>query len=156
MEYKSKYTASEIDAKLSQVFDSTLQTKEVEVSEDTTIKADEGFLALKEVSVKVKGGSGSGSDWRYYASDTAILRDVIGLIAHKVKYTTGNVGMSASYFSASSVDSQVFAIAYDALTLIKGSDGVSTFQEELIKAGFSEEAMSQLGLRKITEEEFYA
>ena len=32
MEYKSKYTASEIDARLSQVFDSTLQTKEVEVA----------------------------------------------------------------------------------------------------------------------------
>lgn len=75
MNYKSKYTASEIDARLSQVFDSTLQTKEVEVSEDTTIKADEGFLGLKEVSVKVTGGGGSASSVEYIDVSSLTLED---------------------------------------------------------------------------------
>lgn len=75
MEYKSKYTASEIDARLSQVFDSTLQTKEVEVSEDTTIKADEGFLGLKEVSVKVSGNGGDEYDGYYLLDWRAIYKE---------------------------------------------------------------------------------
>lgn len=70
MEYRSKYKAEEIeaildaknntgegvDSNLDVVFTGQLQTKEVEVSEDTTIKADEGFLGLKEVKIKVTGG----------------------------------------------------------------------------------------------------
>lgn len=59
MDYKSKYTTSEIDAKLSQVFESQLQTKDVELSESAEIMADDGYLALKQVNVTVKGG-GSG------------------------------------------------------------------------------------------------
>lgn len=82
MNYKSKYTASEIDARLSQVFDSTLQTKAVEVSEDTTIKADEGFLGLKEVSVKVSGGGGGSAsgDWYdgYYLLDWGTITNEEG------------------------------------------------------------------------------
>lgn len=83
MEYKSKLTASEIDARLSKVFDSTLQTKEVEVSADTTIKADDGFLALKEVSVKVSGGGGTApsgykelrpSGWYWKATDEFLAK----------------------------------------------------------------------------------
>lgn len=82
MEYRSKYKAEEIeaildaknntgegvDSNLDGLFTSQLQTKEVEVSEDTTIKADEGFLGLKEVSVKVSGsgGSASGDGWVYF------------------------------------------------------------------------------------------
>lgn len=58
MDYTSKYTASEIDAKLSQVFESQLQTKDVELSESAEITADEGYLALKQVNVTVKGGGG--------------------------------------------------------------------------------------------------
>lgn len=73
MEYRSKYKAEEIeaildaknntgegvDSNLDEMFSGQLQTKEVEVSADTTIKADEGFLGLKEVGVKVKGGGSS-------------------------------------------------------------------------------------------------
>ena len=154
MDHKSKYTASEIDAKLSQVFDSTLQTKEVEVSADATITPDEGFLGLKEVNVKVQGGSG-GSDWRYYTSDTPIQRDIIGIIAHKIKYRNGNISMAVIYFGAAGGGDCV-AIAYDASTIIKDSNGTVTFQDSLDKIGFSEELMTQFGLKRITEEEFYA
>ena len=79
MEYRSKYKAEEIeaildaknntgegvDSNLDVMFTGQLQTKEVEVSEDTTIKADEGYLGLKEVSVKVSGGGGSASSVEY-------------------------------------------------------------------------------------------
>ncbi len=101
------------------------------------------------------GGNSGGSDWRYYASDTPIQKDIIGIIAHKIKYRNGNISMATIYFSAGNHGDCV-AIAYDASTIIKDSDGTRTFQEGLDKTGFSEEVMTQLGLKRITEEEFYA
>lgn len=83
----AKYTREQIESKLDKVFDSVMQTKEVEVSEDTTIKADEGFLALKEVSVKVKGGGGSASSVEYLdvsgASDN--VRTALVVLAENIK-----------------------------------------------------------------------
>lgn len=69
MKYISKYKAEEIEAildaknntgegadfNLDVLFTDQLQTKEVRVSEDTPIKADKGFLGLKEVDVKMRG-----------------------------------------------------------------------------------------------------
>lgn len=95
MEYRSKYKAEEIeaildaknntgegvDSNLDVMFTGQLQTKEVEVSADTTIKADEGFLGLKEVSVKVSGGGGSASGAEYdgyYLLDWSAIKNEEG------------------------------------------------------------------------------
>lgn len=94
MEYRSKYKAEEIeaildaknntgegvDSNLDGLFVGQLQTKEVEVSEDTTIKADEGFLGLKEVSVKVNGGGSTSGDCYdgYYLLDWGTIKNEEG------------------------------------------------------------------------------
>lgn len=63
MAYNTKHTAEQIDALLGEVFDSTLQTKEIEITQSgtTEIVADADFLALKKVNlnVNVQGGGGS-------------------------------------------------------------------------------------------------
>lgn len=78
MAEKIKRTHAERDALLSKVFDSTLQTKDIEITEAGTmeITPDEGFFALKKVNlnVNVQGGGGnnleyldvSGLDEEYY------------------------------------------------------------------------------------------
>lgn len=62
MAEKIKRTHAERDALLSKVFDSTLQTKDIEITEAGTmeITPDEGYFALKRVNlnVNVQGGSG--------------------------------------------------------------------------------------------------
>ena len=62
MAEKIKRTHAERDALLSKVFDSTLQTKDIEITEagTTEITPDEGFFALKKVNlnVNVQGGWG--------------------------------------------------------------------------------------------------
>lgn len=71
MSYTSKYTAEQIEDKLTQVFDSTLQTKEIELTSNgtTELTADAGFLGLKSVSVNVnvpqEGGGGDGDSLIY-------------------------------------------------------------------------------------------
>lgn len=100
MEYRSKYKAEEIeaildaknntgegvDSNLDVLFTGQLQTKEVEVSEDTTITADEGFLGLKEVSVKVSGGGGSASSVEYLdVSGSSPVREVVIQFANLIK-----------------------------------------------------------------------
>lgn len=153
MEYKSKYTASEIDAKLSQVFDSTLQTKEVEVSEDTTIKADEGFLGLKEVSVKVTGGGGgSASSWKFFdvsnIVDKAMTASLLPFIA---KNDTGII------FIPMVTDwSAVSAVGVDAEAKIRIQGMTVTWAEAMAAEGLTPEVMAQVGIVEITEEEFYA
>ena len=56
MDYVSKYTATEVDAKLKEVFASTLQTKEVSIEGGSSMEIvpDEGYLALAKVNVSAK------------------------------------------------------------------------------------------------------
>lgn len=122
MDYTSKYTASEIDAKLSQVFESQLQTKDVELSESAEIMADEGYLALKQVNVTVKGG-GSGeypevkpNGWYWKATSAqdsmTMLQRVQGLEVHVVAAAIcetltelNAVGFAESYFTIGRISS---------------------------------------------------
>ena len=52
----AKYTREQIEGRLTKVFDSTLQTKNVKLKKDATITPDEGYLGLKSVNVTVVGG----------------------------------------------------------------------------------------------------
>ena len=56
MDYVSKYTAKEVDAKLKEVFASTLQTKDVSIEGGSSMEVvpDEGYLALAKVKVGAK------------------------------------------------------------------------------------------------------
>lgn len=162
---KSKYTGQQIDELLGEVFDSTLQTKDVEVSEDTTITPDEGFLGLKEVNVKVQGGSGGGNTIEY--------RDVSGLNStsrlHFVDYAAFVVKIEAegtrmtvpavqAHQFANSVGGEIIkAIATDlnakSITAIGESCNVMTFREGLISFGLLDDYES---CPIISEEEFYS
>ena len=55
MAYKSKYTSSEIEGKLDEVFSSHLQDKTIEIKENgtTELRADADYLGLGKVSVNV-------------------------------------------------------------------------------------------------------
>lgn len=164
MEYKSKYTASEIDAKLSQVFDSTLQTKEVEVSEDTTIKADEGFLGLKEVSVKVSGGGSASSveyldltglatlQLSYYATSSYELHLKMTIQGQEI----ATVGPAAQLVSQGSSASSIYAkIDFDApFIMVQGTMRQDMKVRDYILSKVSESELA--AIPRITEEEFYA
>lgn len=167
MEYKSKYTASEIDAKLSQVFDSTLQTKEVEVSADTTIKADEGFLGLKEVSVKVNGGGGSASSWRYFSAPTITDQPSANLVLYSLALivrTNSSVGAQiGSIFLMNSSDTTLDAIGIDTSRVVyingftpEPMQIEALFAMENGGVTFEQMLVQMLGIIEITEEEFYA
>ena len=75
---ESKYTRAQIEEKLDTVFDSVLQTKDVEVTGDMEITPDDGFLGLKKVNVTAKGGGGENTlepnGWCWKVSD-ALLAD---------------------------------------------------------------------------------
>lgn len=58
----AKYTREQIEGKLTKVFDSTLQTKNVKLKKDATITPDEGYLGLKSVNITVIGGGNSGGN----------------------------------------------------------------------------------------------
>ena len=67
MAEKIKRTHAERDALLSKVFDSTLQTKDIEITEagTTEITPDEGFFALKKVNLNVNVQGGGGDNLEY-------------------------------------------------------------------------------------------
>lgn len=160
MEYKSKYTASEIDAKLSQVFDSTLQTKEVEVSEDTTIKADEGFLGLKEVSVKVQGGGGgsaSGNDYQYIDL-SKIPNGTFEVVALSImaKVDTGDGYMIAPSGSLLEFGNMSNAVNAAKAVAISPSMKMVSFGEEMTAEQAIQISGVDLSPALITKEEFYA
>lgn len=59
--YKSKHTGEQVDRLLKDVFDSTLQTKDIDVTENGVIEVtpDEGYLGLAKVNVNVSAGGGN-------------------------------------------------------------------------------------------------
>ncbi len=177
MEYRSKYKAEEIeaildaknntgegvDSNLDVMFTGQLQTKEVEVSEDTTIKADDGFLGLKEVSVKVSGG-GSASTVEYL--------DLTGLATLQLSYLAtssqelhlkmtlqgqeiATVAPAAQLVSQGSSASKVYAkIDFDApIIMVQGTMRQDIKVRDYILSKVAESELASLP--RITEEQFY-
>jgi hypothetical protein len=161
MDYKSKYTASEIDAKLSQVFDSTLQVKEVEVSEDTTITPDEGFLGLKEVNVKVNALSGGGGETMEYFLVEELPNELWGPISnlgsfYKIYYNSNSTWAiyPANAFSVKEIKSNsLYAIGIDFQSEYIGQEPFNgKLIDIFIKMGLKEQLDT---IPRITKEEFY-
>lgn len=165
MEYRSKYKAEEIeaildaknntgegvDSNLDVLFAGQLQTKEVEVSEDTTIKADEGFLGLKEVSVKVSGGS-SVNSWKYFDVSNIVDKAMtVNLFPFIAKNDTGIV-----FFPMVEDWSAVSAVGVDVDAKISIQGMTITWAEAMAAEGLTPEVMAQVGIVEITEEAFYA
>lgn len=69
MAYTSKYTGSKIESKLDEVFQSKLQEKTVEITDNgvTEVSVDEGYFALSKVSVSVNVPSNEGNSWTGHA-----------------------------------------------------------------------------------------
>ena len=167
MEYRSKYKAEEIeaildaknntgegvDSNLDVMFTSQLQTKEVEVSEDTTIKADEGFLGLKEVSVKVKGGGGSASSWRYFDISKLDTRQRPMVFPFIVKLPVQNL-IEPATIDVNWADVTAFGVD-DSPKLYFAATGLVSWSEMMAAEGLTPEVMAQVGIVEITEEEFY-
>lgn len=173
MEYRSKYKAEEIeaildaknntgegvDSNLDEMFSGQLQTKEVEVSADTTIKADEGFLGLKEVSVKVNGGGGSASGNDYqYIDLSKITNNKFSVVRLSImaKVDTGdgyNIGPSGSLLEFENMSNAVNATKAVA---ISPSMKLVSYGEEITVEQVSQMLGVDLSPALITEEEFYA
>lgn len=189
MEYISKYKAEEIeaildaknntgervDSNLDGLFVGQLQTKEVEVSEDTTIKADEGFLGLKEVSVNVSGGGGGSDsgDWEYFDVGSTVgssenqsmimYAAYFSGLAKVVEYrdeviTAKNIGPIA--YAPARADYDYYSqFAINMATTCADRDGVYTLREVIEKKPNSEVAQMYSALSsfpRLTESEFYA
>lgn len=160
MDYKSKYTASEIDAKLSQVFDSTLQIKEVEVSADTTITPDEGFLGLKEVNVKVNVSNGGNENSGEESDSNTVYINIIQLFDNN---TVNTVTAFSSSVQQNNGDVVPLGLCNNAIVAAKLnlSDRViyrtgspefdGTIEQALLLEGIDLNTLPQ-----ITKEEFYA
>lgn len=171
MEYRSKYKAEEIeaildaknntgegvDSNLDVMFTGQLQTKEVEVSEDTTIKADEGFLGLKEVSVKVSGGGGgSASSWRYF--DVSKLDSSMKPMV--MPFIVKDAGEDDKRIVFPSIISDWTAVTAfgvdDSPKLYTATTGLVSWSQMMAVEGLTPEVMAQVGIVEITESEFYA
>lgn len=114
----AKYTREQIESKLDKVFDSVMQTKKVELSTDTTITPDDGYLGLKQVSVKVKGGSGAKSNYKYYDCLMDSEKDIEhnSHLADNMKVTdivTGETVIGPEIWIETGNEVRVVAVAYD-------------------------------------------
>jgi hypothetical protein len=151
------------------VFDSTLQTKEVEVSEDTTIKADEGFLGLKEVSVKVSGGGGR--NWKYFSTpsslDDATFATLMGQMPTFVKLKEESAGINHigtagvfGFLGLEEAKKRCVAIGIDMdAKILTSQTGFTLMSFKEIEAQFGQsltDMLLSIGFSEITEEEFYA
>ena len=148
-----KYTTEQIEGKLTEVFESTLQSKSVDVSADTTITADEGFLALKSVDVKVQGG---GASYEYIdVREMGEMKAPLALYALAVRFDGAErYTMPVTQFIAidgESVFSKVLAVMIDpSFVMDMGSDGQFTYNEFFSMNGFD-----LASLPRLTKEQFY-
>ena len=92
MAEKIKRTHAERDALLSKVFDSTLQTKDIEITEagTTEITPDEGFFALKKVNLNVNVQGGGSGDIEYLDLSGMPGAGELGVMASLVKLKKGD------------------------------------------------------------------
>lgn len=157
MAEKIKRTHAERDALLSKVFDSTLQTKDIEITEagTTEITPDEGFFALKKVNLNVNvQGGGGGDNLEYIAfnaeTDLVTYGEVLGIFAYLVKFPTKIETISIMVMSDETVnDAIAFALNTEAIVDFMGS-------RKSIKDWFSSLGADLSLLPRITKEEFYA
>ena len=176
MAEKIKRTHAERDALLSKVFDSTLQTKDIEITEAGTmeITPDEGYFALKKVNlnVNVQGGGGN-EDWEYYDvsstlgqpdnADISLFAAYLSGLAKMVDYrnnviTTKKVGPILYAFTSSDYDFYSQIAINMAMTCVD-STGTRTLREAIAQNANSELAAAYSAISafpRITKEEFYA
>ena len=152
---ESKYTRAQIEEKLDTVFDSVLQTKDVEVTGDMEITPDDGFLGLKKVNITAKGGGESGGNIEYWKHESNIdFLSELGLFFIQMKYDYNGTLYIASmidYYRSKMGDVHAFSIDRSMKILMEGT--ITTVGEFLSSLGLSD--FSALGLVQITEEEFY-
>lgn len=176
MAEKIKRTHAERDALLSKVFDSTLQTKDIEITEAGTmeITPDEGFFALKKVNlnVNVQGGGGESSiEYLDLRNVTTMiggqipLKALIGMMGYSCKFVNPNdsvvtlLGAPSLYtsFSISQIHTlEVYEVEID-FNGIYGANqdsGFLTYKDILLSFEVTEEELA--AIPRITKEEFYA
>ena len=161
-DYKSKFTGELIDALLSQVLDSTLQVKDVEVSEDTTITPDEGFLGLKEVNVKVNVSSSGGGETMEYFLVEELPNELWELISglgsfYKIYYNSNSTWAiyPANAFSVNEIKrNSLYAIGIDFQSEYIGQEPFNgKLIDIFIKIGLKERLDT---IPRMTKEEFYS
>ena len=166
MAYTSKYTGSQIENKLDGVFQSKLQDKTVEITDNgvTEVTPDTGFIALNSVSVSVNvptsgEGGGSASKWKYYDC-LGDKKDDYGYIEHYtyladnvkiIDSVTGNLMIAPEAYIDSDEPNTIVAVAYNMDKRVY-ADGKWIPLEEFIAEA---EDMDFSSHTEITEEEFY-
>ena len=134
MAYTSKYTGSEIESKLDEVFQSKLQEKTVEIADNgvTEVSADEGYLALSKVSVNVNvpssgGGTTPSRPTRTGHADAEGLR-AIGWTEEDIAYYQEN-GVNWN-----EEDDQYHLVSEDnkALYGVLTADNISTYKDKIV------------------------
>lgn len=176
MSYTSKYTAEQIEDKLTQVFDSTLQTKEIELTSNgtTELTADAEFLGLKSVSVNVNvpQEGGGGNNWEYlklsseYALANLNLTKLIGIQGGVSATANGNTAYMGGLIAYDFIRQLDMAIEYgltinyvtiktDLSMMVSqvGTSSMYSLNDYLVSQGLSQSDIDSW--ERITEEEFY-
>ena len=162
--YKSKYTGEQINNLLGEVFDSTLQTKDVEITEGglTEITPDDGYLGLAKVNVNVsagQGGSGGGASIEYFDISSeehrALVEIAISAAIVKLKDDINTkiappmmILMSGNELSMEKL-MQVTAFAIDIDILLKGLSNAKDVTIRDLYGAYLE------NVPRLTKEEFY-
>lgn len=166
MAEKTTRTHAERDALLSKVFDSTLQTKDIEITEAGTmeITPDEGYFALKKVNlnVNVQGGNGDGGMVYLDASEMGIdiitnpemAQQVMNYfpyikVEQSVKKIVGNGAFVVGNLNSDDEKAAIVAFAYDESVVMVAGNNKMNVGEFLALSSFPQ-------LPRLTKEEFYA
>lgn len=146
-----KYTTEQIEGKLTEVFESTLQSKSVDVSADTTITADDGFLGLKEVSVKVSGG---GASYEYFdiTQLDEMSKEVMSLLSFFVKGEIGGVLVIMPAAYADAIRLNISAAAIDLSATMYDNTRKEYVEMRVV---FADMGVDLASLPRLTKEQFY-
>jgi hypothetical protein len=169
MAEKIKRTHAERDALLSKVFDSTLQTKDIEITEagTTEITPDEGFFALKKVNLNVNVQGGGGSSFRYLdvtKFSKTLLTSALPYVSTLV-VKLGDISAVVTTFELSDIDSsaEIVAISINMQTKVRNeiTELVTMSYDEMLNRVVGgktiwEQMFIANGAVEITKEEFYA